>query len=234
MFARVYFGLKNVCFMQLRNYDMCIAKNEEAIAIDPRFAECYGNMANAWKEKGDIERATRYYLTAIQLRPNFCDAWSNLASAYTRKGRLTEAAQCCRQALALNPRLVDAQSNLGNVMKAQGLIQEAYNCYLEALRIDPTFAIAWSNLAGLFMERGDLNRALIYYKVIFCLSYLSHISSKDIIPNNAPLHKYLLVLPSQRLILYESRYSYFFVCFALLLSSCLIGLIISQFRFSCT
>lgn len=35
--------------MQLRNYDMCIAKNEEAIAIDPRFAECYGNMANAWK-----------------------------------------------------------------------------------------------------------------------------------------------------------------------------------------
>lgn len=38
--------------MQLRNYDMCIAKNEEAIAIDPRFAECYGNMANAWKVFG--------------------------------------------------------------------------------------------------------------------------------------------------------------------------------------
>ncbi|XP_078156327.1 tetratricopeptide repeat (TPR)-like superfamily protein [Carex rostrata] len=156
--------LLGAIYYQLRNYDMCIAKNEEAIAIDPRFAECYGNMANAWKEKGDIERATRYYLTAIQLRPNFCDAWSNLASAYTRKGRLTEAAQCCRQALTLNPHLVDAHSNLGNVMKAQGLIQEAYNCYLEALRIDPTFAIAWSNLAGLFMEGGDLNRALIYYK----------------------------------------------------------------------
>jgi protein O-GlcNAc transferase len=28
---------------------MCIAKNEEALAIDPNFAECYGNMANAWK-----------------------------------------------------------------------------------------------------------------------------------------------------------------------------------------
>lgn len=28
---------------------MCIAKNEEALAIDPHFAECYGNMANAWK-----------------------------------------------------------------------------------------------------------------------------------------------------------------------------------------
>uniref|UniRef100_A0A0D9VG28 Probable UDP-N-acetylglucosamine--peptide N-acetylglucosaminyltransferase SPINDLY n=1 Tax=Leersia perrieri TaxID=77586 RepID=A0A0D9VG28_9ORYZ len=156
--------LLGAIYYQIRNYDMCIAKNEEALAIDPNFAECYGNMANAWKEKGDVDLAIRYYLTAIQLRPNFCDAWSNLASAYTRKGRLNEAAQCCRQALAINPRLVDAHSNLGNLMKAQGFIQEAYNCYIEALRIDPQFAIAWSNLAGLFMEAGDLDKALLYYK----------------------------------------------------------------------
>ncbi|XP_020409049.1 probable UDP-N-acetylglucosamine--peptide N-acetylglucosaminyltransferase SEC-like isoform X4 [Zea mays] len=156
--------LLGAIYYQIRNYDMCIAKNEEALAIDPHFAECYGNMANAWKEKGDIDLAIRYYLTAIQLRPNFCDAWSNLASAYTRKGRLNEAAQCCRQALAINPRLVDAHSNLGNLMKAQGFIQEAYSCYIEALRIDPHFAIAWSNLAGLFMEAGDLDKALMYYK----------------------------------------------------------------------
>uniref|UniRef100_A0A2P2LLK2 Uncharacterized protein MANES_09G145400 n=1 Tax=Rhizophora mucronata TaxID=61149 RepID=A0A2P2LLK2_RHIMU len=28
---------------------MCIAKNEEALRLEPRFAECYGNMANALK-----------------------------------------------------------------------------------------------------------------------------------------------------------------------------------------
>ncbi|ESQ49664.1 hypothetical protein EUTSA_v10019996mg [Eutrema salsugineum] len=150
--------------VQLQDYDMCIARNEEALRIQPQFAECYGNMANAWKEKGDTDRAIRYYLIAIELRPNFADAWSNLASAYMRKGRLSEATQCCQQALSLNPLLVDAHSNLGNLMKAQGLIQEAYSCYLEAVRIQPTFAIAWSNLAGLFMESGDLNRALQYYK----------------------------------------------------------------------
>ncbi|KAG7580623.1 Tetratricopeptide repeat-containing domain [Arabidopsis suecica] len=151
-------------YYQLQEYDMCIARNEEALRIQPQFAECYGNMANAWKEKGDTDRAIRYYLIAIELRPNFADAWSNLASAYMRKGRLSEATQCCQQALSLNPLLVDAHSNLGNLMKAQGLIHEAYSCYLEAVRIQPTFAIAWSNLAGLFMESGDLNRALQYYK----------------------------------------------------------------------
>lgn len=35
--------------LQLSDFDMCIAKNEEALRIEPRFAECYGNMANAWK-----------------------------------------------------------------------------------------------------------------------------------------------------------------------------------------
>ncbi|KAK1412024.1 hypothetical protein QVD17_32961 [Tagetes erecta] len=156
--------LLGAIYYQLHDFDLCIAKNEEALRIDRNFAECYGNMANAWKEKGNIDVAIRYYLIAIELRPNFADAWSNLGSAYMRKGRLTEAAQCCRQALSLNPHLVDAHSNLGNLMKAQGLVQEAYNCYLEALRIQPTFAIAWSNLAGLFMESGDLSRALQYYK----------------------------------------------------------------------
>ncbi|CAL9072695.1 unnamed protein product [Musa textilis] len=156
--------LLGAIYYQLHDFDMCIAKNQEALAIDPHFAECYGNMANAWKEKGDIDLAIQLYQAAIKLRPSFSDAWSNLASAYTRIGRLTDAAQCCQNALALNPRLVDAHSNLGNLMKAQGLIQDAYNCYVEALRIQPTFAIAWSNLAGLFMESGDLNRALLYYK----------------------------------------------------------------------
>ncbi|XWS57791.1 hypothetical protein CRYUN_Cryun09bG0203600 [Craigia yunnanensis] len=156
--------LLGAIYYQLHDYDICITKNEEALRIEPRFTECYGNMANAWKEKGDIDVAIRYYMIAIELRPNFADAWSNLASAYMRKGRFNEAAQCCRQALQLNPRLVDAHSNLGNLMKAQGLVQEAYSCYLEALRIQPTFAIAWSNLAGLFMDSGDLKRALQYYK----------------------------------------------------------------------
>lgn len=83
---------------QLQEYDMCIARNEEALRIQPQFAECYGNMANAWKvsslsftwsvllfgnnyiylyvvwslsqEKGDTDRAIRYYLIAIEVCAN--------------------------------------------------------------------------------------------------------------------------------------------------------------------
>jgi protein O-GlcNAc transferase len=146
--------LLGAIYYQLCDFDMCIVKNEEAIRIEPQFAECYGNMANALKEKGDIDLAIHYYTVAIELKPNFCDAWSNLSSAYMRKGHLQEAAECCQHALMLNPHLVDAHSNLGNMLKAQGLTHHAYLCYMEAIRLQPTFAIAWSNLAGLFMEAG--------------------------------------------------------------------------------
>ncbi|KAL9240083.1 hypothetical protein vseg_014343 [Gypsophila vaccaria] len=156
--------LLGAIYYQLHDFDYCISKNEEAILIDPRLAECYGNMANAWKEKGNIDFAIQYYMVAIELRPNFADAWSNLASAYMIKGRLNEASQCCRQALALNPHLIDARCTLGNLMKAQGLVSEAYSCYVEVLRIQPTLSIAWSNLAGLLVETGDFSNAVQYYK----------------------------------------------------------------------
>ncbi|KAK6161641.1 hypothetical protein DH2020_005022 [Rehmannia glutinosa] len=58
--------LLGAVYYQLHDFDLCIAKNEEALRIDPQFAECYGNMANAWKEKGNIDVAIRYYLIAIE------------------------------------------------------------------------------------------------------------------------------------------------------------------------
>ncbi|KAI4378055.1 hypothetical protein MLD38_015595 [Melastoma candidum] len=195
--------LLGAIYYQLQDFDMCIAKNEEGLRLDPHFAECYGNMANAWKEKGNIDVAIRYYLVAIELRPSFADAWSNLASAYMRKGRFSEAAQCCRQALALNPRLVDAHSNMGNLMKAQGLVQEAYNCYVEALRIQPNFAIAWSNLAGLFMEAGDLNKALQYYKEAVKLKP----TSADAYLNLGNVYK-ALGMPQEAVICYQRALQY--------------------------
>ncbi|CAD6228530.1 unnamed protein product [Miscanthus lutarioriparius] len=165
--------LLGAVYFQLREFDMCIAKNEEAVAIQPNFPECFNNMANAWREKGDIDRAIQCYEHAIQVSvlsedkpcfdpPLLTHSQTNLAIAYTRKGNLIKASTCCHQALALNPRLVDAYCNLGDVLKAQGSYRDAYN--LEAVSILPSCASAWCNIAGLFMQWGDFNKAAFYYK----------------------------------------------------------------------
>lgn len=88
-----FFSSFYIWFLQLQDFEMCISKNEEALRVEPHFAECYGNMANAWKvcwindhlngllkisvanwlgipfmqEKGNIDLAIRYYLIAIEV-----------------------------------------------------------------------------------------------------------------------------------------------------------------------
>ncbi|PNT73449.1 probable UDP-N-acetylglucosamine--peptide N-acetylglucosaminyltransferase SEC isoform X2 [Brachypodium distachyon] len=156
--------LLGAVYYQLREFDMCIVRNSEAVQIQPNFPECVNNMANAWREKGDIDCAIQLYDHATKLRPTFADAWANLANAYTRKGNLSKAVGCYHQAIALNPRLVDAYCNLGDVLKAQGLYSDAYNCYVNALSVEPSSANAWYYIAGLFMQWGDPSKAVLYYK----------------------------------------------------------------------
>ncbi|OEL18475.1 putative UDP-N-acetylglucosamine--peptide N-acetylglucosaminyltransferase SEC [Dichanthelium oligosanthes] len=183
---------------QIRNYDMCIAKNEEALAIDPHFAECYGNMANAWKEKGDIDLAIRYYLTAIQvdahsnlgnlmkaqgfiqeayscyiealrIDPHFAIAWSNLAGLFMEAGDLDKALLYYKEAVKLKPSFADAYLNQGNVYKALGMPQDAIMCYQRALQARPDYAMAYGNLATIYYEQGQLDMAIrCYNQAIVC------------------------------------------------------------------
>lgn len=155
---------------QLRNYSECIFYNQQAIRIDPNFAEAYGNLGNALKELGDIDGSVQFYLKAIKLKPRFCDAYNNLASAHMQLGQTKQAIETYQMALILNPALVDAHSNLGNLYKAQGKLEEAKKSYLEAIRIKPGFAIAWSNLAGVFKDLGDFTTAIAYYQEAIRLS----------------------------------------------------------------
>lgn len=55
-------------FPQLHDFDTCIAKNEEAIRIDPEFAECYGNMANALKVNASSAYSLLLLVEVVSIR----------------------------------------------------------------------------------------------------------------------------------------------------------------------
>lgn len=162
--------LMGAVHFQLRNYSECIFYNQQAIRIDPNFAEAYGNLGNALKELRDLERAIQFYLKAIKLKPRYPDAYNNLASAHMQLGQTKQAIETYQMALILNPNLVEAHSNLGNLYKAQGKLEDAKRCYLEAIKIKPSFAIAWSNLAGVFKDLEDFTTAIAYYQEAIRLS----------------------------------------------------------------
>eukprot|EP00850_Spirogloea_muscicola_P014424 SM000103S09516 [mRNA] locus=s103:488527:496923:+ [translate_table: standard] len=142
--------LMGAVYYQLHDYDKCIMKIQEAIKANPALAEYYDNMANALKEKGDLNFAIYYYLRAIEVLSQGVDDEMIALSA--------------PDGFSVGNLQVDAHCNLGSLLKAQGYVHQAYLCFQQALHMQPSCPYAWSNMAGILMEAGEYFQALLYFK----------------------------------------------------------------------
>ncbi|MGH8496105.1 MAG: winged helix-turn-helix domain-containing protein [Gammaproteobacteria bacterium] len=145
---------------------------EQAIAIDPQYAEAHAELAlvtaltTGWERnlalrQQQAERAQEAIDNALALKPN-------LARAYVAQGLLQHqryppdnpgAEAALRKALALEPNMVDASSWLANALKAQGRRAEAFAVMERAARIDPLASPLIDNLAMAYADRGEFARA---------------------------------------------------------------------------
>ena len=60
-------------------WDNAIADYDQAIRLDPSDAMAYANRGAAWKEKGDLGKATADYDQAIRVDQNDAQALNNAA-----------------------------------------------------------------------------------------------------------------------------------------------------------
>jgi tetratricopeptide (TPR) repeat protein len=75
---------KGLAHFKLEQYDQAMKCYDEALMIQPRFAEAYNDRAAALSKKGDILGAIEQVKRAIELNPALSDAHVNLE-------RLTQA-----------------------------------------------------------------------------------------------------------------------------------------------
>jgi len=157
---------------------------EEAIALDPDYAEAYVGLADsvllilnnhqaiALDEAFDIAETSLD--KALSLNPALSDAHASLGLLKqklweeTRTGPgLEEAAACFVSALELNPNNASAYMWYASVRGAQQRIEEAIELFHESLRVDPLGKIPYANLPGLHALRGQNDAALdLYVKAI--------------------------------------------------------------------
>ena len=128
--------------------ERAIAEAEQALALDPDFAEAYVALAEGCFYKifdwaGGKEYDEKAFVAlgkALTLDPNLAEAYATRGTLYyTRLHNfdITSAVADYRRAISLNQNLAEAHHNLGAELTHVGLHDQAIKEFRTALRLDP-------------------------------------------------------------------------------------------------
>ena len=137
-----------------------IEKYDNAIELNPIFAEAYNNRGFAKDELGQYLEAIADYNKAIELKPNDAIAYNNHGITKNKLGQHQEAIDDLNKAIKLNPDFAEAYNNRGFAKDELGQYPEAIADYDKAIELDPNYAEAYSNRGVAKSRRGQHREAI--------------------------------------------------------------------------
>jgi Flp pilus assembly protein TadD len=138
---------------------------EHAIAVTKNNYLAYNNLGYFLSNRGESEKAMKYYESALQINPNYDEGHNNLGFALAALGRFQEATNEYIKALSINPRLTEAHNNLGNALGNLGLNDAAIHEYQVALQENPRHADAHNNYGIALAMHGKLDEAIAQFRL---------------------------------------------------------------------
>ncbi|MBF0133010.1 MAG: glycosyltransferase family protein [Magnetococcales bacterium] len=157
-------NLTAVCHLQLGNAQQAISCWQQAIAIQPDFAEAHYNLGNHLHQRKHYDAAETAYRQAITHQPHHCDAIHNLGNLLKECHRYDEAEAAYRHVLTLKPNAVDTRNNLGNLLKERKRYAEAEATYRQVLHLRRDHTEAHYNLGNLLSALKRFAEAEAAYK----------------------------------------------------------------------
>jgi tetratricopeptide (TPR) repeat protein len=129
---------------------------QQAIALDPNFAEAYAGVGDAnllkfnfgvAKPEEVIPEAREAVQKALQLNPELSNAYTSLALIrFLIDGNWQEAERGLQRALELDPNNADAYNRYGYFLMRLGRFDEALEKFVKAREINPLGSIVQSNI----------------------------------------------------------------------------------------
>ena len=144
-------------------HEEAIKHYDQAIDINPQFAEAYNNRGITKDLLGRHEEAIADYDQAIRINPQFAEAYYNRGTTKDLLGRHEEAIADYDQAIRINSQYAEAYYNRGNAKGELGKHEEAIADYDEAIHINPQFAQAYCNKGNVKLALGQHDDAIADY-----------------------------------------------------------------------
>jgi tetratricopeptide (TPR) repeat protein len=155
--ARVH-NLLGQAYDRLEQPLEAIKQYDQAIAVDPDFAEAHGNRAGIMADAGFPEEALKSYDRALAIHPNPTD-WLNRGSVLHGLGRIDEAIESFDKAIALEDKSPAPHFLRGDALRDLKRSDEALAAYDRAIKLDRAFAPAHRSRALVLEALGRADEA---------------------------------------------------------------------------
>ena len=137
---------------------------QQAILLQPSYANAHLNLAIVLDEQGQAEAAIDHYQQTIELQPDSLKAYNNLGCTLARLKRFDAAIQTYQQAIALCPDGAILHNNLGQALQSQGKLAEAIEAYRYAIKLQPDLGLPHYNLGKLLQTQGQHAKAIAFFQ----------------------------------------------------------------------
>lgn len=151
--ALVYYNLGNI-YLSIGRFDEAVDSLQKTIAIDNGDAEARYLLGEAFRRKGQWEKAAVAYKDAVRFVPNYLEAYQGLVAAYTALGDNVMAGYArgmasysskdfkgaIRQLEAVvkeRPGLAEAHNGLGLAYEENGQTDSAARSFRQVLELEP-------------------------------------------------------------------------------------------------
>lgn len=132
---------------------------EHAVYLNPDFHDAWFNLAQAYTQLEEQEKAISAYLKISNQYPAYCTVLCNIGLLLQRQGHLQSAVESHRKALNISPDNIENLVGLGKALMLGGDIHEAEACYKKALRSAPGHVSANNHLGHFYSLHGLYTQA---------------------------------------------------------------------------
>jgi serine/threonine protein kinase/tetratricopeptide (TPR) repeat protein len=151
--------------MNMNKLKLAIQLFEKAIELDPRYANAYAGLAEAYGtlyqtfERQDIwlEKSMEAGLKALMYDSSLSQAYSALSMCYFNKDSLDEALEASRKAIELDPADHVAYWILGRIYYMTDQDAEAIGLLKKAIELNPDFYSAYADLGTCYQRLGYMD-----------------------------------------------------------------------------
>lgn len=96
---------KGLSLLESESYDEAVEAFEEAIALDPTFAEAHNQCAIAHYFLGQWRHGIKHSMKAVELMPSHFGAMASAGHCYTQLEDFQSAVDCYKRAMNINPNM---------------------------------------------------------------------------------------------------------------------------------